>query len=855
MIAKVIKRDLLNSKSFALIFIFNLFLGIIGFVVLHSFRTNVNDLLESRARQLMASDMYIAGRRDLSDEEREKFLSYIKDKSRAIMRSTEVYSMARPVENKNKSRLVDVVSIEKDYPYYGEIRFKDQKEKEFTSLDILQDSYSIVVSAEILHQMKVKIGDKLKIGEKEFSIIGVITGDTTTSLRGFSLAPKLYMARKYLYETELLGFGSVASYSHLLKLNEDLQSDEQLNQIKDDLDDLITDKAIRVRTPKSSTQRMGRVLNYLSDYLGLVGLVALFLSGIGAGYLFQNYLFLKIKDIGILKSLGMRVRDIFKVYLFQLVFLAFISAILANIVSYFSLPIISKSLYEYINLDGNLTLNIETIIISFAITIGSCLLVCIPILLKMLSKNIKHLFGGSSFFKFDFQVKDYFAYLPLILFLWGLAIYQAHSFKIGTLFTAALILVGLFISLVFPYLFKFLDKKFILGKELKSPIELKTAMAIRSLLRDKLSTLLTLISLTTGVMLLALIGQLETSLRGELTDDSGEKPSLFLFDIQEEQAQELVKLANENIIPLRDPQAMVRARLTKINGEPYKKHKESQQVFKTREEERSENFRNRGVNLTFAKDLNKAEKLVEGRWFKDDDINEISVEKRYASRMGVGLGDTMSFDVLGVEISATITSIRTVKWTSFLPNFFITFEDGIINNAPKSYISVVNKVDFQRQLDIQDQVVDKFPNISIINVTEVINKILNIFKAMSIAIRIMALLCLGVGFFVLFAIIQNQLSKKKYEAALQKVFGFQARSLFMSICIEYIIVVLLACFIGIGFSLLLGVIVSHLFFDGIWRIDWQYNSVTSLLMISFTFLMSYFASRSYYQANVKLLLK
>lgn len=854
MIGKIIKRDLFNSKSFVLIFIFNLFLGVIGFVVLHSFRGNVNELLESRSRQLMASDMYVAGRRDLKDEEREKFLEYIAPKTKKILRGIEVYSMARPAKNKKRSRLVDIISVQKGYPLYGEIKFKDKNDQEFSSLDILQNDYSIIVSPEILHQMKVKIEDELKIGEKYFKIIGVITGDSTTSWRGLALAPKLYMARKHLFETELLGFGSVASYAHQMMLKDEFNNDQSIKELKVDLDKLITDKAIKVRTPKGSSQRVGRVLNYLSDYLGLVGLVALFLSGIGAGYLFQNYLFSKIKDIGILKSLGMRMRDIFQVYLFQLVILSLLSAIIANFTAYLILPIVSKSLYDYINLSGSLSLNLETLLISFAITIGSCLLVCIPILLKMLSKNIKHLFGGSSFFQFDFTFKDYFAYVPLLAFLWGLSIYQAHSFKIGTLFTISLLIVGVFISVSFPLVFKLIDKHFINGARLVSPFTLKLGMATRSLLRDKLSTILTLISITTGVMLLALIGQLETSLRGELTDDQSEKPSLFMFDIQEEQAFELEKFAKEQQIPIRKPQAMVRARLLKVNDKEYKKT-QKEEGFQTREEERSQRFRNRGVNLTFAKSLNSSETLVKGEWFKDDDIDEISVEKRYADRMGIDIGDTMTFDVLGVEVKAVITSIRSIKWTSFLPNFFITFEDGIINNAPKSYISVVNKVSFERQLEIQDLIVDRFANISIINVTEVINKILGIFKAMSLAIRIMALLCLTVGFFVLFAIIQNQLAKKRYEAALQKVFGMTSSNLFLTIAYEYLIIVIIACTIGIGFSLVLGIVVSNMFFDGVWRIDWFYNLGTSLMMILFTFILSFIASRTYYSTNVKSLLK
>jgi putative ABC transport system permease protein len=855
MIFKILKRNLLNAKSFSIIFILNLMLGILGFVVLHSFRGSVNDLLSQRSKELMSCDLTISGRRDLKDQERENVTNYLRPLSDEILRGIEVYSMGKGINQVNKSRLVDIISVSENFPLYGEVSYTDKSGKEISNLNKLFDEESIIVSPEIIHQMKVSIGERIKLGELKFKIIGVISKDSTTSWRGITLAPKLYMARKFLLETKLLGFGSVASYAHQIKLKEKYQSKEELEKIKADLEEMITDPAIRVRTPKNTSEQVGRVLNYLSDYLGLVGLVALFLSGIGAGYLFQNYLFDSLKDIAILRSLGMSNGNIFKLFLSELIFLSSLSAILANLLAYLFLPSISSLLYDYIKLKGSLNIDGETFLLSLAITTGASLLICIPILIKMLSKNIKHLFGGSSFFKFEFTFKDNFLFLPLVLFLWGLSVYQAHSFKIGTLFSGALLIVGLFIMLIFPSLFKTLDRVFLQKSLLSKPFNLDFGMGLRTLLRDKLSSTLTLTSLTIGVMLLALIGQLEISLRGELNAKDGKKPSLFLFDIQEEQAIALKTFAEEKNIPLREPQAMVRSRITKINGKKYQRDQKDDEGFETREQQRSRRFRNRGVNLSYAKDLNPSEKLTAGEWFKDDDINEISIEKRYADRMKLKLGDTMSFDVLGVEVQGVITSMRSVKWTSFLPNFFILFEDGILNDAPKSFISVVDTVSFEKQLEIQDLIVENFANISIINVTEVITKIINIFEAMSLAIRIMALLCLLVGFFVLFAIIQNQLKRKKFDAAIQKVFGITPMQLYRSMAIEYFLIVFVSCFIGIGFSLLLGYIVSHMFFDGVWKIDWNYNLSIIFIITLVTMLISFIISRNYYNVSIKKLIK
>ncbi|MBC74412.1 MAG: hypothetical protein CME64_00195 [Halobacteriovoraceae bacterium] len=850
-VLKIAFRDLVNSRGFTALFLFNLFLGICGFVTLHSFRDNVNSLLDQRSKQLLSADVAVSGRRTLTKEETQGINDYLKDKAVEVMDSIEVYSMSKSKDK--RSRLVQIKAVEKSFPFYGEVKL----EKDTSDMEGLQKKSHIWVEPQLMAQMKLELGDPLSLGDKTFKVMGVIENDTSTSLRGIGLAPKVYVGLSNLKETNLISFGSVSTNVKLVKLLPEWE--KKAEQVKLELGKILKDPGLRIRLPKDASEQVGRILNYLSDYLGLVGLVALFLSGIGSGYLFQNFLFEKLEDIGILKSLGMSLGQISMIYFLQLGVLSLASVLGANVFVWSILPLIGDALSTWTGMSGELKLGWETVYLSYLVAFGASLFICAPILLKMVGRKIQNLFQGGQFFRWEFEKRDLLLYAPLALFMWGLAVAQAHSFKIGTFFTLVLFIVVIIVSLGFPVLFSFMDKRWLTKKNLTRPLSLSWGLAARYFSRDRLSSTLTICALAIGVMLLSLIGQLETSLREELEQDVGRKPDLFLFDIQEYQKDGLVALAQEEGFSLRSPSPMVRSRILKINGEKFKRSEKEDEAFSTREEETSRRFRNRGINLSFADGPNESETIIEGRPFSgryEDESKpaELSIERRYARRLGLEIGDTVTFEILGIEVQGVVVNLRRVRWTSFLPNFFIVFQPGAIDDAPKTYLAAVDSLTEEQRYAVQDKIVDKYSNVSIVSVTEIVSKIMNIFKAMAQALTIMAGLCLSIGFFTLYAITQNQLKKKRFEAAIQKVFGFSPGQLLKTLLAEYFILATLACVIGLGFSVVLGQVVSIIFFDGVGRPDWMFMLKIGVGVYAVTFLIAIASGRSFYSLKIKSLL-
>jgi len=206
----------------------------------------------------------------------------------------------------------------------------------------------------------------------------------------------------------------------------------------------------------------------------------------------------------------------------------------------------------------------------------------------------------------------------------------------------------------------------------------------------------------------------------------------------------------------------------------------------------------------------------EGRGDLGNALPEISVEQRYAKTLGAHLGDILEFDVQGIVINARITSLRKVRWTSFQPNFFVEFQPGVLEDAPKTYIAAIEKLSLADRARIQNLLVAKFPNISVVDITQVVERILELFQQMSWALRAMALFSVFTGMVVLFSIARHQAQSRKSEIQLLKLLGGGFRLIAAMQWMEFGGLGLFASLLGVVVSLGLSWVISLLLFDSVW---------------------------------------
>jgi putative ABC transport system permease protein len=335
-------------------------------------------------------------------------------------------------------------------------------------------------------------------------------------------------------------------------------------------------------------------------------------------------------------------------------------------------------------------------------------------------------------------------------------------------------------------------------------------------------------------MLLSLLFHIEKSVNQEFSIEAYNKPSLFLFDIQDEQVEGLKTFFEEHKIEVQALSPMIRGKLMRINESQYKADDEANTSFRTREEENDSRFRQRMMNLSWAESLNSSESLVSGIAFSDSivlnpDESAVSVEKRFASRLGLKLDDRLEFDVLGVPVIGRVVNIRSVKWTSFRPNFFITFAPGALEEAPKTWLAAIGGLSQADRVSIQNKIQKLFSNISVVDITQLVERLTTLFSRLKIALEMMAYFTILVGFVVVLSMTYHQLQKREAEMMLEKTLGIAPYRVIKMLAFELLFVGLVAFGVGGLCGALLANSISVFLLEG--------NAVWELLQLFYLILL------------------
>jgi putative ABC transport system permease protein len=225
------------------------------------------------------------------------------------------------------------------------------------------------------------------------------------------------------------------------------------------------------------------------------------------------------------------------------------------------------------------------------------------------------------------------------------------------------------------------------------------------------------------------------------------------------------------------------------------------EIFETRENEREKGFLNRGINITYTDKLGPHERIIKGKplpttWNSFKNV-PISLEKRYARRLDIELGDTLVFDILGLEISTVVQNFREVDWISFYPNFFIQFPLGVFDDAPKTFLAVLSELDIETRKKFIQVSSKEFPNIPVINLKHIIEKVIKIFDFISLSLKIMSLLCFIVASFIILNLIYEKILIELKDYSLLRLIGVKKKELIKMVSKEVLILLLGAIVLSI----------------------------------------------------------
>ncbi len=834
-------REIQKHRKFAIFFVLNLSLGITGFVALDAYRGAMEDLLAAQSREILGADLVLRALRPLAESERSSVARVVGANVQEAQR-IDLYSM---VASATASRLVELRAIDRHFPLYGEIVLEEAGVANASRRAALNQEAKVWIDTELRSQLHVDVGDFVQIGEARFQVQDMVQKDSGRSGMGVALAPRIYLGLAQLEKTKLIRKGSRIAYQSYFQIS---PSALEIEAVAKKLRKEIADPGVKIQTHRSSSRELVRALTAVSDFLGLVSLAALFLAAIGAAYSFRAYLMSRLREIAILMSLGVSVANARRIYVWQLFLLGLAAGGVALALSALLLPLTPSFLSGLLTselqagLASQLRVGVRSAAVALGIASGSGLLLALPVLLRLRSFSPAALFRENAQPALGLSLKSVTAFLPALIFFGVLAVVQARSFVLGMKFLALLVAACLGLTLLFG-VFEYGTRFFAKTKSLI------LRLALREIVRRKAASFAGFVSLALCTLLIGLIPQLRVLIETDLRQPPGVTlPSLFLFDIQEEQVSDLERyLVQFHARPM-GLSPLIRARLLAVDGEPLASRTEESEL-ETREEEDRRWTRERSYNLTIREQLRPSERMVAGRPFQgryvvgQAALPEISVEEGFAKRMGMTLGSVMLFDVQGVEVAGKIVSLRKVRWSSFEPNFFVQFQAGVLEDAPKTYLSAVSAPTSDVKTVLQNGLVAQFPNVSIVDVSRILEKILQIFDKMQRVMQLLAVLTTGVGFLLLILLVHYESLAMRWELNLLKVLGASYAKVYALTLIRFAWIALAATTSGMALSCGIAALLAHSVFELAWSMSWGLTLSVIGAGTSLSLVVAYLASR------------
>ena len=733
-------------------------LGVSALVGVGSFADSLERTVARSAKSLMGGDVEIRSTLPLSVD-----ATALVPEPRGgveVTRVRELVAMAQA--GAQQTQLVELKAVEPGYPFYGELVTDPAR-----ALPTLIGDGRALVHESLLARLGLRVGDHLRVGASDLTISGVILKEPDRAVGVFSLGPRVLIAAADLDRTGLIRPGSRVRYRTLFRLPEGRDA-----QVFRDRLALALPAAQRVATYTQAQPGLRRFWDQLTMYLGLTGLVALMVGGIGVAVSVNAFVREKQSAIATMKALGAGWRVLLSAYLLQTALLGLGGSALGALLGSLVQPLLAPALTRLLPIELTLSFSPRAFLGGLAMGVAVTLLYALWPLLQIrrvppaliLRSEVEPRLHGRRPWK---------AAVPIAAGLAALALWQAGSWKIGALFAGglagALLLLALGARTVVA-----------LARRVhwRSPA---WRQAAANLHRPGSHAGPVLVSLGLAVTLIVSIALLERSLRSQLVDRSpGSTPAFFFIDVQPDQAEPFARLVEgHGATAAAELTPVVRSRLAAVNGAPIA------QTGKALREDAW--YLTREYVLTWAKEPPGHNTVVAGRWWTPEEAAReplISVEDEIARQLGVGLGDTLTFDIQGVPVSARVTSLRHVDWRSITSNFFVIFSPGALEGAPTTFIATV-RARPEREGALQSAVVAAFPNVTAIPIREVLERVTAVLDQIALAVRLVAAFSIGAGLIVMAGALAITRRQRLYQSVILKTIGATRGFVSRVFAIEY----------------------------------------------------------------------
>ena len=647
----------------------------------------------------------------------------------------------------DEMQLVSAKAVESSYPLRGYIRAADQPFAEDRVVDNIPAAGEVWLEPRLFPLLQVAVGDKILLGEAEFTIAKAITLETDRGGDFYSFSPRLLFNMDDVDKTGIIQPGSRVNWKTLL-------AGERKELLK--FQSLVEDKldvSERLILADDSRRDLGKSVVRLKQFLGLASMAAILLAGIAVAMASRRFTERRFDSTAVMRCLGASRRQVFNLLLAELALIASLVAVPGVILGWWLqagvVSLLQGVLPAWLPQPGILPMLVGGA--TGGITLAGFGLA--PLLrlqevspLRVLRRELTPA-PASSWLVYSFSL------LAMVLLLWY------HTGEL--LMTLGIALVSGAVLLVISVgLQALLARAGNRAGLLSLPVYWR--MGLKRIVQQRSKTSAQLLAFSLTFMAMAIVLVLRTDLLDRWQNELPEEtPNYFAINIQPSEVKEYRDFLEDNNITSSALYPIIRGRLTEINNVRVR-----EAVSKDGEEH---NALNRELNLTWSAELPENNRLLEGQWWEMGSKSGLSVEEEIASHLNIKMGDDLTFVISGYEFTQKVTSIRKVQWESFSPNFYMILPKSILQDLPATWLnSFYLEPENKTQLN---SLITRFPTMTLLDLDAVISQVRKMLAQSTIAVEAMLFALLVAGLLVMASVIESSIDERLQEGALIRSLG------------------------------------------------------------------------------------
>ena len=692
---------------------------------------------EFDARQLLASDLLIAADQPLPAQ----LIEEAQSRQLRIAQTVVFPSMATAGEH---SKLASLKAVSPEYPLRGSLQVEQVNSQAPTLSPV---SGTVFVEPALLTNLHTKVGDSLRLGDRQFLISGVLTRELDRGAAFMNFAPRVMMSLDDLKSTGLISLGSRVTYRLLLA-----GSDNQIAAYQQWANRYIETqnfRGLRIETLENAQPTMRKTLEKAEQFLSLIALLTATIAAVAIGLSARRYMVGQADACAALKCFGATRATILKKQIKTLLTLGVVAAIVGSTLGYLVQEVLTGLLGNL--LLGNLpSISIGPILWSILFTWVLLFGFAGPPLLGLANVSPMRLIRKE--FELATLATAWVALLAITtcaFLIWVAARDWKLALWVGLSFAGAIVIFSAAARGVLWLLSKINPQNFALRFTI-------TAMGRRAGFAVMQITALG-IAMMAILMILLLRQDLLNAWQGNIPVDA---PNRFMINIQGDQKEDITQTLESGGVSKPDFSPMVRGRLVELNGRDISSADYS--------EENAKRLIDREFNLSYTEQLPLGNRIVSGKWISGDSP-QVSIETGIAKTLKLKLGDQMTFEVAGEKISAPITSLRKLDWGSMRVNFFVIMPPSQLSALPQSWITSYYQNPNKETLDFQ--LSQAYPNLTLVDVSASLKQIQDVLNKLSAALGLLFAFTIVAAILVLIAAIAATQDERYRNAALLKAMG------------------------------------------------------------------------------------